>query len=121
MPKGCNIMLCSNCIIRTFILLLNYRVIFDTSAEQSTCAEGMHQKLLYIIKVCNLTIFWTKFLFVKSKHCCEIRRLSGETIFVDIIKEEFERFVEEDDDDHFLLVKKNAADSDGGCVTRKTG
>ena len=48
----------------------------------------------------------------------EIRRLSGETIFVDIIKEEFERFVEEDDDDHFLLVKKNAADSDGGgCVS----
>ena len=56
---------------------------------------------------------------VKLRHwLCEIRRLSGETIFVDIIKEEFERFVEEDDDDHFLLVKKNAADSDGGgCVT----
>ena len=41
----------------------------------------------------------------KALHC-EIRRLSGETI-VDIIKEEFERLVEEDDDD-FLLVKKNA-------------
>ena len=42
----------------------------------------------------------------KALHC-EIRRLSGETI-VDIIKEEFERLVEEDDDDDFLLVKKNA-------------
>ena len=58
---------------------------------------------------------------VKLKHwLSEIRRLSGETIFVDIIKEEFERFVEEDDDDHFLLVKKNAADSDGGDVFLET-